>query len=69
MTTRLHSVIFNFSLLFGVISLLISRIDCEIFSAIEELEKLAANENILIDELAKFANQIEDEYVHRLVQS
>lgn len=47
------------------LSLVINEINCEIFSAIEELEQLAANENALIFELEKFANQVKDDYVYR----
>ncbi len=47
------------------ISLVINEIDCEIFSAIEELAKLAENENVLIHELEKLANQVNDDYLFR----
>lgn len=39
--------------------------DCEIFSAIDELQKLAANEKILINELRAFALEVNDDYVNR----
>lgn len=39
--------------------------DCEIFSAIDELQKLAVNEKILINELRTFALEVNDEYVNR----
>lgn len=57
--------ILNISLLFYISSVIIEQSDCEIFSAIEELEKLAANEQVLIYELEKLANQVNDDYVHR----
>lgn len=50
--------------IFLIISLLTS-INCEIFSAIEELEKLAAVEQIIIKELQSFATQLNDDYVNR----
>lgn len=56
--------ILNISQLF-YLSLVINKINCEIFSAIDELEKFVATEHILISELEKFANQIKDDYVYR----
>lgn len=46
-------------------SSLIAKINCEIFSAIQELEKLAVNEKFLIKEFKVFASQVNDDYINR----
>lgn len=43
----------------------IIHVDCEIFSAIEKLEKLFRSEGIFIRELDKFSKNIDDDYVNR----
>lgn len=40
--------------------------NCEIFSAIDELEKLAYDEKIIIEEFQVFASDLNDDYVDRL---
>lgn len=63
MVSMIYSVV-NISLLI-YLSLVINQVDCEIFSAIEELENVAANENALIFELEKLADQVKDNYLYR----
>lgn len=41
------------------------EVNCEIFSAVTELEKLAANERIIFDELEILATQINHEYIDK----
>lgn len=65
MVSMIYEVV-NISLLFYLyLSFVINQVDCEIFSAIEELENLAANENALIFELEKLADQVNDDYLYR----
>lgn len=40
-------------------------INCEIFSAIDELEKLAIDEGYIIEELSVLASRLDSNYVDR----
>lgn len=40
-------------------------VNCEVFSAIDELEKLAVSEKLITEELKDFAYLIESDYVNR----
>lgn len=51
--------------IYCTINLLVLSISCEIFSAINELEKLSVSEKIIIDELKILASQLRDDYVDR----
>lgn len=42
-----------------------SESNCEIFSAIEELDKLAVNERLIAKELKIFASQVNDVFVEK----
>lgn len=42
-----------------------SESNCEIFSAIEELDKLAVNERLIAEELKIFASQVNDVFVEK----
>lgn len=42
-----------------------SESNCEIFSAIEELDKLAVNERLIAEELKIFASQVNDDFVEK----
>lgn len=46
-------------------SLIISKFNCEIFSAINELEKLFDDEEIIILQLKSFAKHVSNDYVNR----
>lgn len=48
-----------------LIQLVAIEVSCEIFSAISELEKLAARETEIIDQLEELAAQINHEYLDR----
>lgn len=52
-----------FSLIFFVNIWLV--VDCEIFSAIDELENLAVDEEFFIEELQVLAYQLNSNYIHR----
>lgn len=43
----------------------VTEINCEIFSATEELEKLVISENLLLLELEVFADKLKDDYLYR----
>ncbi|KAJ6644589.1 Prolyl 4-hydroxylase subunit alpha-2, partial [Pseudolycoriella hygida] len=57
-----------FSLFFYLI-VYVPNIYSELFSAIDKLEKLAANEKFLTQELEKFAIQVNDDYVFRKLKA
>lgn len=41
------------------------QLNCEMFSAIDKLEKLARDEKLILQELEIFANQVNDDYIVR----
>lgn len=51
-------------LAFGV-CFVITHVNCEIFSAIEQLEQLFDSERIFIKELEKFAEEVDNDYINR----
>lgn len=60
-------MMFNFEKLLTLvlIQLLVRKARCEIFSAIDELEKLAIREKVIIEQLKVLADQLNDEYIDR----
>lgn len=52
------------SILFLIFSCIIC-IDCEIFSAINELEKLAEDEGKILEEFEILANELGDRYLNK----
>ena len=42
-----------------------THVNCEMFSAIEKLEQLFYNERVVIKELERFAEKLDDDYVKR----
>lgn len=47
------------------LALMEMNVDCEIFSAVDELEKLAVDEKLIIEELKVLAKTIDNDYVNR----
>lgn len=64
LTLKMHIVRLPFALIL-LIQLVAIEVSCEIFSAISELEKLAARETEIIDQLEELAAQINHEYLDR----
>ncbi|KAJ6642529.1 Prolyl 4-hydroxylase subunit alpha-1, partial [Pseudolycoriella hygida] len=53
------------AVLYILLLLCVGLANCEIFSAIEELEQQFSNENLLITALEKFSEKVKDDYVYR----
>lgn len=47
------------------IIIILRKIDCEIFSSVDRLEKLVSDEKNLLQELRFFANQVNDAHINR----